>query len=184
MKRAFLTLIILSGFLAFPQHGLDADIASIESKVVEWRRDFHQNPELSNREFKTGEKIAAHLKSLGLEVQTGIAHTGVVGILKGNNPGKVLALRADMDALPVTERTDVPFKSTVMTTFDGVETGVMHACGHDTHMAILMGVAEVLTKHKDKINGTIKFIFQPAEEGYPKGEEGGAALMIKEGALE
>jgi amidohydrolase len=184
MKRAFLTLIILSGFLAFPQHGLDADIASIESKVVEWRRDFHQNPELSNREFKTGEKIAAHLKSLGLEVQTGIAHTGVVGILKGNNSGKVLALRADMDALPVTERTDVPFKSTVMTTFDGVETGVMHACGHDTHMAILMGVAEVLTKHKDKINGTIKFIFQPAEEGYPKGEEGGAALMIKEGALE
>ena len=184
MKRVLLTIIILSNCFAFSQHGLDTDIESVESKVIEWRRDFHENPELSNREFKTAEKIAAHLNSLGLEVQTGIAHTGVVGILKGNNPGKVLALRADIDALPVTERTDIPFKSTVMTTFDGVETGVMHACGHDTHIAILMGVAEVMSKHKDKINGTIKFIFQPAEEGYPKGEEGGAEMMIKEGVLE
>lgn len=184
MKKILLTTIILSNFAAFSQHGLDADIADIESKVIEWRRDFHQNPELSNREFKTAEKIAAHLKSLGIEVQTGVAHTGVVGLLKGDHPGKVLALRADIDALPVTERVDIPFKSNVKTTFDGVETGVMHACGHDTHIAILMGVAEILSKNKDKINGTIKFIFQPAEEGAPKGEEGGAELMIKEGVLE
>jgi amidohydrolase len=175
-------------FLAFcstavAQYGLEEDIDAIEAKVIEWRRDFHQNPELSNREFKTSEKIAKHLKSLGLEVQTGIAFTGVVGILKGDLPGKVLALRADIDALPVTERTDVPFKSTVRTNFNGVDTGVMHACGHDTHTAILMGVAEILSQHKDKIKGTIKFIFQPAEEGAPKGEEGGAELMVKEGIL-
>ncbi|MDX1472295.1 MAG: amidohydrolase, partial [Flavobacteriaceae bacterium] len=167
----------------YPQHGLDKDISSIEPKLIDWRRDFHQNPELSNREFKTAEKIAAHLKKLGLEVQTGIAHTGVVGILKGNKPGKVLALRADIDALPVTERTDVPFKSTVKTEFRGVETGVMHACGHDTHIAILMATAEILSKNKDKINGTVKFIFQPAEEGAPPGEEGGAKMMVEEGVL-
>ena len=184
MKTVFLfTLALCATFIGYSQHGLDKDIASIESKVIEWRRDFHQNPELSNREFKTAEKISAHLKNLGLEVETGIAHTGVVGILKGNNPGKVLALRADIDALPVTERTDVPFKSEVTTEFRGVETGVMHACGHDTHIAILMGVAEILANHKDKINGTIKFIFQPAEEGAPPGEEGGAELMVKEGVL-
>ncbi len=159
------------------------DIESIEPKVIDWRHYFHQNPELSNREFNTAKKIEAHLKSLGLEVQTGIAITGVVGILKGDLPGKVVALRADIDALPVTERNDLPFKSTVKTTFLDTETGVMHACGHDTHTAILMGVAEVLSKHKDKIKGTIKFIFQPAEEGPPPGEEGGAKLMIKEGVL-
>lgn len=159
-----------------------ADIETIESKVIEWRRHFHQNPELSNREFKTAEKIEAHLRSLDMEVQTDIAITGVVGILKGNRPGKVLALRADIDALPVTERTDIPFKSNVRTTFRGVETGVMHACGHDTHIAILMGVAEVLSKNRD-FPGTIKFIFQPAEEGAPPGEEGGAELMVKEGVL-
>lgn len=185
MKKILLSnIIMLSAFLSFSQHDLDADITEIESKIIEWRRHFHKNPELSNREFKTAEKIAAHLKSLGLKVQTGIAHTGVVAILKGNHPGKVLALRADIDALPVTERTDIPFKSTIMTNYNGVDTGVMHACGHDTHIAILMGVAEVMSKHKDKINGTIKFIFQPAEEGYPKGEEGGADLMIKEGVLD
>ncbi|SDB26100.1 amidohydrolase [Flavobacteriaceae bacterium MAR_2010_188] len=174
---------LLCATISFSQHGLDKDISDIESKVIEWRRDFHEHPELSNREFKTADKIAAHLKSLGLEVQTGVAHTGVVGILKGNNPGKVIALRADIDALPVTERVDLPFKSTVITEFDGVETGVMHACGHDTHTAILMGVAEILSKHKAKINGTIKFLFQPAEEGAPTGEEGGAELMVKEGVL-
>ncbi len=184
MKKVLLTITILSTYLTFSQHGLDADIAEIESKVIEWRRHFHQNPELSNREFKTAEKIAAHLKALGLEVQTGIAHTGVVGLLKGDHPGKVLALRADIDALPVTERADLAFKSNVKTTFNGVDTGVMHACGHDTHIAILMGVAEILSKNKDKINGTIKFIFQPAEEGAPVGEEGGAKLMVKEGVLE
>lgn len=156
---------------------------NIEKQVIEWRRDFHKNPELSNREFETAKKIAAHLETLGMEVQTGIAKTGVVGILKGDNPGKVVALRADIDALPVTERNDLPFKSTVTTEFMGTKTGVMHACGHDTHTAILMGVAEILSKNKDKINGTIKFIFQPAEEGPPPGEAGGASVMIKEGVL-
>lgn len=162
---------------------ISKDIDVLESKVIDWRHHFHENPELSNREFKTAEMIAKHLKSLGLEVTTGVAKTGVVAILKGDNPGKVVALRADIDALPVTERNNLPFKSEVKSTFLGTETGVMHACGHDTHTAILMGVAEVLSKHKDKINGTIKFIFQPAEEGPPPGEEGGAALMIKEGVL-
>ena len=165
------------------KYNFDKEYKAIEPKVIDWRRDFHQNPELSNREFNTAEKIAAHLKSLGLEVQTGVAKTGVVGILKGNKNGKVIALRADIDALPVTERNDLPFKSTVTSEFLGQEVGVMHACGHDTHTAILMGVAEILSKNKDKIKGTIKFIFQPAEEGPPPGEEGGALLMVKEGVL-
>ena len=157
---------------------------SVKDKVIEWRRDIHQNPELSNREFKTAEKIAKHLKSLGIEVQTDVAKTGVVGLLKGDQPGKVVALRADIDALPVTERNDLPFKSNVKSEFLGKSVGVMHACGHDTHTAILMGVAEVLSKNKDKIKGNVKFVFQPAEEGPPPGEEGGAALMVKEGVLE
>ncbi len=161
---------------------LEKEIKAVESKVIEWRRDFHQNPELGNREFKTAEKIAAHLKSLGMEVQTGIAFTGVVGILKGKRPGKVVALRADIDALPVEERVDLPFKSTAKGTYRGNEVPVMHACGHDTHIAILMGVAEVLAKNND-FAGTVKFIFQPAEEGAPPGEEGGAELMVKEGVL-
>jgi amidohydrolase len=155
----------------------------VESKVIEWRRHIHQNPELSNREFNTAKYIATHLKSLGIEVQEGVAKTGVVGLLKGNKPGKVVALRADIDALPVTERNNLPFKSNVTSTYNGKETGVMHACGHDSHVAILMGVAEVLSKMKDQIQGTVKFIFQPAEEGAPKGEEGGAELMVKEGVL-
>jgi amidohydrolase len=183
MKKLALTIAFFATFIGFSQHGLDKDIENIESKVIEWRRDFHKNPELSNREFKTAEKITAHLKSLGLEVQTGVAHTGVVGILKGDNPGKVLALRADIDALPVTERNDLPFKSKVTSNYLGKDVGVMHACGHDTHIAILMGVAEILSKNKAKINGTIKFIFQPAEEGTPDGEEGGAEMMVKEGVL-
>jgi len=156
---------------------------TLEKKVIEWRRDFHQNPELSNKEFETAKKITKHLKGLGLEVTENVAKTGVVGILKGKNTKKTVALRADIDALPVTERTDVPFKSKVKTTFLDTEVGVSHACGHDTHTAILMGVAEILSKNKDKINGTVKFIFQPAEEGPPPGEEGGAKLMIKEGVL-
>jgi len=184
MKRSILLILLASNFLAFSQSEIEKDIASVESKVIEWRRDFHQHPELSNREFKTAEKIATHLKSLGMEVQTGVAITGVVGLLKGNLPGKVVALRADIDALPVTERNDLSFKSEVKTTFLDTETGVMHACGHDTHTAILMGVAEVLSKHKDQIHGTVKFIFQPAEEGPPPGEEGGAKLMVKEGVLD
>ena len=184
MKKLILTIAILTSYIGFSQHGLEAEISNIESKVIEWRRHFHENPELSNREFKTAEKIATHLKSLGLEVQTGIAHTGVVGVLKGNSLGKVIALRADIDGLPVTERNDLPFKSEVKTTFLNTETGIMHACGHDTHTAILMGVAEILSNNKDKIKGTIKFIFQPAEEGPLPGEKGGAKLMIKEGVLE
>ncbi|GGN01158.1 N-acyl-L-amino acid amidohydrolase [Dyadobacter beijingensis] len=163
---------------------IDQKAPALEKKLVEWRRDFHQNPELGNREFKTAEKVASHLKQLGIEVQTGVAHTGVVGILKGGKPGPVVALRADMDGLPVTERVDVPFKSKVTTEYNGQNTGVMHACGHDTHVAILMGVAEVLAPMKNDLPGTIKFIFQPAEEGAPQGEEGGAELMVKEGVLE
>ena len=155
----------------------------IEQKVIEWRRHVHQNPELSNREFETAKYIETHLRNLGISVQTGVAKTGVVGILKGKKPGKVVALRADIDALPVTERNDLPFKSNVKSIYNGKETGVMHACGHDSHVAILMGVAEVLSQMKSELHGTIKFIFQPAEEGAPKGEEGGAELMVKEGVL-
>jgi amidohydrolase len=155
----------------------------IEGKVIEWRRHIHENPELSNREFNTAKYIAKHLRSLGIEVQEGVAKTGVVGLLKGDLPGKVVALRADMDALPVIERNDLSFKSLVMSEYNGKKTGVMHACGHDTHVAILMGAAEVLSKMKSKIKGTVKFIFQPAEEGAPKGEEGGAELMVKENVL-
>ena len=182
-------IITLSIFLATlglqaQQNVPEDDFQNIEDKVIDWRRDLHENPELSNREFETAKKIAAHLKSLGIETTTEIAKTGVVGILKGDKPGKTLALRADIDALPVKEKNDLEFKSTKTTEFLGSQTGVMHACGHDTHTAILMGVAEILSTHKDKINGTVKFIFQPAEEGPPPGEEGGAALMIKEGVLE
>ncbi|WP_165750205.1 amidohydrolase [Cellulophaga sp. Z1A5H] len=184
MNKLVLKGFLLFGFCAFAQNAVsEKDFKSVEQKVIDWRRDFHQYPELSNREFKTAEKIAKHLISLGIEVQTGVAKTGVVGVLKGNKPGKVVALRADIDGLPVTERGDLPFKSKETGEFLGAEIGVMHACGHDTHIAILMGVAEVLSKNKDKINGTVKFIFQPAEEGPPPGEEGGAALMIKEGVL-
>tara|TARA_R110000850_G_scaffold30630_2_gene84232 strand:+ start:82499 stop:83779 length:1281 start_codon:yes stop_codon:yes gene_type:complete len=183
----YFTFIILIAFSLPISAQMDAklleDIETIEQKVIDWRHYFHENPELSNREFKTAEKIAEHLRNLGLEVETEIAKTGVVALLKGDKPGKVVALRADIDALPVTERNDLPFKSEVKTTFLGTETGVMHACGHDTHIAILMGVAEILTKNKHLLNGTVKFIFQPAEEGPPPGEEGGAKLMIKEGVL-
>jgi amidohydrolase len=163
---------------------VDQRIRAIEPKVIAWRRDLHEHPELSNRETRTGELIAAHLRQLGLEVQTGIGHTGVVGLLKGGKPGRVVALRSDMDALPVVEEVDVPFKSTVKTEYIGQQVGVMHACGHDAHMAILMGVAEVLASVRDDLPGSVKFIFQPAEEGPPPGEEGGAPLVIKDGALE
>ena len=156
---------------------------SLKNKVIKWRHHIHQNPELSNREYKTALLVERHLKSLGIEVQKGIAKTGVVGILKGTKPGKVLALRADMDALPVTEKNNLDFRSKVKSKYNGKETGVMHACGHDTHVAILMGVAEYMSKNND-FSGTIKFIFQPAEEGAPEGEEGGADLMIEEGVLE
>ena len=184
-KIYYLSLLLFSAFSYGQQMDadLEEDIAAVEEKVIEWRRNFHEHPELSNREFETAEKIAKHLKNLGFEVETEIAKTGVVALLKGDHPGKVVALRADIDALPATERNDLPFKSEVTTEFLGSQTGVMHACGHDTHTAILMGAAEVLAQNKDKIHGTIKFIFQPAEEGPPPGEEGGAKLMIKEGVL-
>jgi amidohydrolase len=162
---------------------IDKLAKKVEPKVIAWRHDIHQYPELSNREFKTAEKIAAHLESLGMEVQTGVAHTGVVGILKGGKPGPVVALRADIDALPVVERVDLPWASKVKAKYNDLDVGVMHACGHDTHTAILMGVAEVLTELQPDLKGTVKFIFQPAEEGAPTGEEGGAELMIKEGVL-
>ena len=183
INSLFLLLIGITSFAQTPDPEMMASAESVETKVINWRHDIHEHPELSNQEFETAAKIAKHLKSLGIEVETGVAKTGVVGILKGKHPGKVVALRADIDALPVTERNDLPFKSTVTANFLGAETGVMHACGHDTHVAILMGTAEILAKHKDKINGTVKFIFQPAEEGPPPGEEGGAKLMIKEGVL-
>lgn len=156
----------------------------IEPKIISWRHDFHQNPELANRETRTAAIITKHLQSLGIEVKTGVAVTGVVGILRGGKPGPVIALRADMDALPVTENTGLPFASTVKTSYNGKETGVMHACGHDGHVAILMGVAEILAGMKKDLNGTVMFIFQPAEEGAPKGEEFGAELMVKEGVME
>ena len=183
MKKTLIAILVIVNGLA-AQESIQQDIIKIEEKLIEWRRDFHKNPELSNREYKTAKKIAKHLKEIGLKVETNIAKTGVVAILEGNQPGKVIAIRADIDGLPVTERNDLDFKSEVKTTFLNTETGVMHACGHDTHIAILMATAEVLSKHKDKIKGRIKFIFQPAEEGPPPGEEGGAKLMIKEGVLE
>ena len=155
--------------------------AELEQKVIAWRRDIHQHPELSNREFRTAALVAEHLRSLGMEVQTEIAHTGVVGVLRGGKPGPVIALRADMDALPVTEQTDVPFRSTVIGEYRGNEVGVMHACGHDLHVAMLMGAAEYLAEHRQQVAGTVMFIFQPAEEGAPPGEEGGAELMLREG---
>jgi amidohydrolase len=156
----------------------------IEPKVISWRRDLHQHPELGNAEKRTAALVAKHLKGLGMDVKTGVAKTGVVGILKGGKPGPVIALRADMDALPVTERVPLPFASKVKTTYNGQAVGVMHACGHDSHVAILMGVAEILVAMKKDLAGTVKFIFQPAEEGAPVGEEGGAELMVKEGVLE
>ena len=166
------------------QTKLDQQVAEMEPQVIAWRRHFHQYPELSNRETKTGAYLAEFLKGLGLEVQYPVAKTGVVALLKTGKPGPVIALRADIDALPVTERNSLPFASKEKVAFNGQETGVMHACGHDSHMAMLMGVAEILVKNKAELKGMIKFIFQPAEEGPPHGEEGGAPLMIKEGVLE
>src|SRR5437899_10325116 len=190
MRPLLLPLIALG--LATTLHAqssrLDAEVdrraAQVQGKVVAWRRDIHAHPELSNRETRTAELVAQHLRSLGIEVRTGVAHTGVVGVLRGGKPGPVVALRADMDALPVTEEVDVPFASKVRATYNGQDVGVMHACGHDTHTAMLMGVAEVLAGLRNDLPGTVKFIFQPAEEGAPAGEQGGAELMITEGALE
>ena len=180
-----LTFFLTSLTITAQSAGLQSEtiIEGIEQKVIDWRRDIHENPELGNREVRTAALVAKHLESLGMDVQTKVGVTGVIGVLKGGLPGPVIALRADMDALPVLERTPVSFASKVKTVYNGSETSVMHACGHDSHVAILMGVAEVLTAKQKDLKGTVKFIFQPAEEGAPKGEEGGAELMVKEGAL-
>lgn len=163
---------------------IDREAKAVEAKLIAWRRDIHQNPELGNREFRTSALVAEHLKKLGYEVREKVAHTGVVAVLKGGKPGPIVALRADMDALPVTEEVDLPFASKVRTTWRGKETGVMHACGHDAHTAILMAAAEVFANLRNELPGTIKLIFQPAEEGPPPGEEGGARLMIQQGVLQ
>ncbi len=191
MKKIYYTffaLLIYTSLTAQTDPKLLAKIKEqaqqIEPKMIEWRRYFHEHPELSNREFKTGAKIAEQLKALGMEVQYPVAKTGVVALLKGGKPGPVVALRSDIDGLPITERSSLPFASKEKSTFGGQETGVMHACGHDGHMSILLAVAEILSKNKADLKGSVKFIFQPAEEGAPAGEEGGAALMIKEGVLE
>jgi len=189
MNKSYLAGLLLLSLPAFSQTNpiktkvsLAAD--KIESKVIEWRRDFHEHPELGNNETRTAAIVAKHLQSLGIEVKTGVAMTGVVGILKGGKPGPVVLLRADMDGLPVIERNSLPFASKVRTQYNGQEVGVMHACGHDSHVAILMGVAELLSGMKADLKGTVKFVFQPAEEGSAPGVEGGAELMVKEGVLE
>jgi amidohydrolase len=191
MLRILLVIILLQPALIFAQKKANDFTAKIniaadkiENKCINWRRDFHEHPELGNNEFRTAKIIATHLRSLGFDVKENVGKTGVVGILKGAKPGPCIGLRADMDGLPVVERVDLPFASKVKSTYNGQDVGVMHACGHDTHVAILMSVAEVLAGMKNELKGTVKFIFQPAEEGPPEGEEGGAPLMIKEGALE
>ena len=188
MKKLYLLFLCVYSLSVFSQPSLREIVAkkadSIQSQVVSWRRDFHEHPELGNHEVRTSGIIAKYLTSLGLEVKTGIATTGVVGILRGGKPGPVVALRSEMDALPVTERTQVPFASKAKTTYMGQTVGVMHACGHDSHMAMLMAVAEILSSMKSQLHGTVKFIFQPAEEGLPPGEVGGAEEMVKEGVLE
>jgi amidohydrolase len=163
---------------------LDQAARSLTPQLITWRRDFHQHPELGNSEIRTAKIVAEHLKSLGIDVRTGVAHTGVVGVLKGGKPGPVVALRADMDALPVTEQVDLPFKSTVTSEYRGEKVGVMHACGHDSHTAILMATATALASMRQQLPGTVVFIFQPAEEGTPDGSRGGAYLMLQEGAFD
>ena len=182
----FITFLLLSNAAAAQDMtaSINNSTAKIMPQVVEWRRHLHQYPELSNREFKTAKYVENHLKSLGLEIKTGVAKTGVVAILKGAQPGPVIGLRADMDALPVTERVSIPFASKEKSEYNGAQVGVMHACGHDTHVAMLMGAATILAGMKDKLKGTVVFIFQPAEEGPPAGEEGGADLMVREGVMD
>ena len=180
-----LTPSLVTGQTANPLASqVDKLTTEILPQVVTWRRDFHQHPELGNQETRTAKVIADELRRLGYEVTTGVAHTGVVAVLKGAKPGPVVALRSDMDALPVVEQVDVPFKSTVRSTWNGLDVGVMHACGHDNHMAIMLGVATIFARMRDQLPGTIKLIFQPAEEGPPTGEQGGAELMVKEGVLD
>ena len=183
--------LMLFFFLAIPTYivsdlktDLDKQINPLMDKVIEWRHDIHQYPELSNREFRTAKKVEDHLLSLGIEIENKIAYTGVVGLIRGALPGPTIALRADMDALPVIEKTGLPFASIETTEYLGQDVGIMHACGHDAHVAILMGVAEFLSKNKDKLKGNIMLIFQPAEEGPPEGENGGAKMMLEEGIFD
>lgn len=186
MRSCALVLTVVAFCLSSSIEAFDVDrlAASVDARVIDWRRDIHEHPELGNREVRTAALVAGHLRQLGLEVRTGVAHTGVVGILRGARPGPRIALRADMDALPVTERVDLPFASRVVTEYAGQITGVMHACGHDAHTAILMGVAQALASVRTSLPGEIMFIFQPAEEGPPPGEQGGARLMLAEGLFD
>lgn len=191
MKYRLFILGLLTGNSLFAQSDIEklknkAAAASdkIEAQCIAWRHDFHQHPELGNRETRTASIIAAHLKKMGLDVKEGVGKTGVVGLLKGGKPGPCIALRADIDGLPVTERVNLSYASKQKTSFNGQEVGVMHACGHDTHTSILMSVAEILSGMKNDLKGSVKFIFQPAEEGPPEGEEGGAPLMVKEGVMD
>ena len=183
MLAAVLVVAALPARAEISEDQLDQVAKATMPQVIAWRRDFHQHPELGNSETRTAKIVADHLKSLGLEVRTGVAKTGVVGILRGGKPGPVVALRADMDALPVTEQVDVPFKSVVTTTYRGQTTGVMHACGHDSHTALLMGTATALASIRKDLPGTVVFLFQPAEEGTPDGSRGGAWLMLEEGVF-
>ena len=182
-REMWYLLILLIPGLIIGKDPIDKAISKNLNTIIDLRHQIHQYPELGNREYKTAKLVAEHLRSLGIEVETDIAYTGVVGVLKGNKPGPVVAVRADMDALPVTEETDLSFKSTVKTTYLNKEVGVMHACGHDIHTSVQLGVASVLASMKRSLPGTVKFIFQPAEEGPPPGEEGGADLMLKEGVF-
>jgi amidohydrolase len=185
MKKLSVFLLLLSSFsVADLKVELDSELDQLMKKVITWRHNLHQYPELSNREYKTSKKVATHLQSLGIEVETGIAYTGVVGLIKGGLPGPTIALRADMDALPVEEKTGLPFASKERAKYLGQNVGVMHACGHDAHVAILMGVAEFLSKNKENLEGNIMLIFQPAEEGPPEGENGGAKMMLDEGIFD
>jgi amidohydrolase len=184
LLTVFIVLLLSAVTRAQLKQKIATAITNTEPRCIEWRRYLHQYPELGNREFKTSKYIAEHLKKWGIEVKEGIAKTGVVGILRGSKPGPCIGLRADMDALPVTERVNIPFASKEKTIYNEQETGVMHACGHDAHVAILMSVAEILSSLKNELKGTVKFIFQPAEEGPPDGEEGGAPLMVKEGVMD
>jgi len=184
VAAAVLALAAIGVRAEITPESLDEAARAVEPRLIAWRRDLHQHPELSNREFRTAKLVAEHLRGLGLEVREGIAHTGVAAVLRGGRPGPTIALRADMDALPVTEQVDLPFKSTVTTEYGGQVTGVMHACGHDAHTAILMAAAEVLAARRDELPGAILFVFQPAEEGAPEGERGGASLMLDEGLFD
>jgi amidohydrolase len=190
MKK-ILSLLLLLSIVFMPENNAqslnekaDSKAVAIEKQVIEWRRHFHENPELSNREFETAKRIAEELTSMGLDVDTGIAKTGVIGVLETGKPGPTIAMRADIDGLPVVERADLSFKSTKKTTFLGNDVGIMHACGHDTHIAMLLGAAKILTSMKAELTGKFVFVFQPAEEGAPPGEEGGAKLMVKEGIID